>query len=209
MEKIHTAEYARHYCASHENPGEKYFRDYWNYLLINDLKTRDPRVESHLLDEGGGTCGIWKHLSFDNYTSVDVSEPMIAAAKNMHGGNAANKYFVHGDIFSPMLWPGAYTAIVSCVMGVYYRPRAAHFARLYELLAPGGMMFCAIDRPLKLRHILADPFADMIDRRARRYTRISQRRFLKLAEAAGFKLLTATDWQPAPGWTRRGFILTK
>jgi SAM-dependent methyltransferase len=205
----HSQSYADYYVSAHEkSDGQPYRMAYWNHFFLDSLLNKDKKAPTHLLEEGGGTCGIWKSLSFDRYTSVDISEPMTEAARQLYSGDAG-KQFIHGDIFSEALVPGSYSAIVANAYGVYYRPNLESLRRFHDLMAEDGLLFVAIDPVVKLKHYIASPVAGLIDRHVRSYTRIPVKSFTQMVDLAGLKIWNSINFEPTPGWHRQAFILTK
>lgn len=209
VNNIHSFEYAQTYLQSHGNSSDVTYRmNYWNHLFINQILNKDKTSPTHLLEEGGGTCGIWNLLQFDSYSSADISTEMTQMAQKLHGP-ALDKTFITGDIFTPGLVLNFYTAIIANAFGVYYRPNLQSLQRLYDLLSPGGMVFVAIDPLLNIKHYVLSPFAGLINKHYRRYTRLSSRTLEKMAKQAGFKVWLKVTYFPVPGWERQAFILIK
>jgi SAM-dependent methyltransferase len=209
LDHIHSEAYAKRYLDTHtDSQNQAYRMGYWNHFFVDSIMNAAKEGHTHLLEEGGGTCGIWRSLSFDRYTSVDISDSMTTAAGTLYP-NDSNKQFILGDIFSGSLSPGGYSAIVANAFGVYYRPDVDHLRRFHELLAPNGVLFLAIDPVLTLKHFLAQPVADLVDKRVRPYLRISPGSFAEMITSAGFQLWLTADYTPAPNWKRRAFFLTK
>ncbi len=206
---IHSESYAEKYLHTHTGPRDQTYRmNYWNHFFVDSIVNVGKESSTHLLEEGGGTCGIWRSLSFDRYTSIDVSEPMTAAAKTLYHNDSA-KEFIVGDISSTSLSPGKYSAIIANAFGVYYRPDADRLQRFHELLAPNGLLFIAIDPVLNMKHFVAQPFATLVDRRVRPYFRISSDSLTRMARTAGLQPWLTVDFTPAPGWKRQAFLMTK
>lgn len=206
---IYSKAYADQYIGSHRGERDADYRmGYWNHFFLNCLQNPDASAQSHLLEEGGGTCGVWKTLNYNYYTSVDVSEEMNRAAQEFFSGDT-NKKFISGNIFSPLLQENSFSAIVANAYGVYYRPDYEHLKRFYDLLRPKGLIFVAIDPDKNLKHKLAAPFSGLIDKHIRRYTRVSSKKFEDMALRAGFKVWMSVDYSPAQNWKRQAFFLLK
>lgn len=206
---IHSQDYAELYLDSHKNSaGQSYRMDYWNHFFLDSIINVGKQNPTHLLEEGGGTCGIWDLLSFDRYTSIDISEPMTEAASKLHAGTP-ERQFVQGDIFSEALIPSAYAGIVANAYGLYYRPNLGHLRRFHDLLSKDGLLFVAIDPVVKMKHMIAAPVASLIDRHVRPYSRVSSGSFEKMVARAGFKIWQTIDYTPAANWKRRAYILQK
>lgn len=205
----HQKSYADLYLQGHKQSGSQQYRmDYWNHFFLDSLLNTGKQNPTHLLEEGGGTCGIWKSLSFDRYTSVDLSEAVTEAAHNLYQGDAS-KELILGDIFAQDLIPSAYNAIIANAYGLYYRPDLARLERFYHLLAENGFLFIAIDPILKMKHRVVAPIASLIDRHVRPYSRVSSRSFEQMLARTGFQVWQTIDYTPAPGWKRRAYILQK
>jgi hypothetical protein len=57
---IHSEAYAEMYTVSHEQAGSQQYRmSYWNHSFLDSLLNKDKQKPTHLLEEGGGTCGVW------------------------------------------------------------------------------------------------------------------------------------------------------
>lgn len=209
MSDVCSAGYAQRYFLSHQGErGREYYESYWNHILIDRVINASSPVGSHLLEEGGGTCGIWSDLSFKKYTSVDISAEMIKSAGILHKGSD-NKTFILGDIFSKELVVGAYSAIIANAYGIYYRPDFESLRRFCNLLSPGGILFVAVDPAQDIKHFLAAPFSRMIDKKLRRYTRVIIPLFEKMIKKAGFRVWLSVTYTPSPGWSRKAYILIK
>lgn len=206
---IYSKDYAQGYLDSHQKAkDETYRRQYWNHFFLNSVINPSVSGNTHLLEEGGGTCGIWESLSYDRYTSVDLSPEMTETARLLHGADK-NKEFVLGDIYSSSLQENSYSAIIANAYGVYYRPDFQHLKRFYDLLKVDGILFVAIDPMQNIKHVLAAPVSGLINKHMRTYTRISSVAFVAMAKKAGFRIWMATDYTPSPGWDRQAFFLIK
>ncbi len=206
VSNIHSRAYAESYLSSHLHGADgTYRKEYWNHFLLNAVIA--PTEGSHLLEEGGGTCGVWKHLNFSSYTSVDVSEEMILAARELHRGDS-QKNFYQGSIKTVQLAAEQYDAIVANAFGVYYRPELDALKKLSACLKPDGLLFVAIDPANTLKHRFLWPLAGLINK-YRPYNRISESVFLKMTKQAGLRVWMSADYTPAPGWVRKAYFLTK
>ncbi|MEM7651516.1 MAG: class I SAM-dependent methyltransferase [Pseudomonadota bacterium] len=207
-----SAEYANQYVQSHNADArdQNYFLSYWRYLMLDRLYADSPflQEDTNMLEEGGGTCGIWQELQYDHFTSVDLSTEMTQAAEKIYADDA-NKTFLVGDVFDASLAPDTYHVIMSNAFGNYYRPNAKYLQRFFELLKPGGCLSLATDPCQKPLHHLCEPVGDLIDRHVRLYTRISNQAFLKMASQVGFKVWLSTLYEAAPGWQRQYWFLRK
>ena len=206
---IYSKAYAQGYLDSHKDAkDESYRKQYWNHFFLDRMINPSLSGDSHLLEEGGGTCGVWNSLSYNRYTSVDLSPEMTETARALHVADKA-KEFILGDIHSGTLPENEYSAIIANAYGVYYRPNFKHLKRFYDLSKRGGVLFVAIDPVQNIKHVLAAPFAKIINKHVRTYTRISSSEFVRMAEKAGFRVWMTTDYTPSPGWKRRAFFLMK
>lgn len=206
---IYSKAYAQSYLDSHKDAkDENYRKQYWNHFFLDRIINPSASGDAHLLEEGGGTCGIWNSLTYNRYTSVDLSPEMTETARALHAADK-EKEFVLGDIHSKSLCENEYAAIIANAYGVYYRPDLKNLKRFYDLLKKGGVLFVAIDPVQNIKHVLALPFAGLINRHVRSYTRIPSSEFVRMAEMAGFRVWMTTDYTPSPGWDRQAFFLIK
>jgi trans-aconitate methyltransferase len=209
VHNIHSKDYAHSYLVSHKNAKDELYRKkYWNHFFIDRMVNPSSSADTHFLEEGGGTCGVWELLSYDYYSSVDLSVEMTSAARTMYASEQ-NKTFIVGDIFSSQLNDAEYSAIIANAYGIYYRPDYRHLKRFSDLLKKDGVLFVAIDPLQHIKHFLVAPFAGLINKKIRTYTRISISAFENMARAAGFRVWMAVDYEPSSGWYRRAYFLVK
>lgn len=131
---------------------------------ISDVQAYEQtmeRVESYLrptakvLELGCGTGGTALRLAphVAHMTATDYSAGMIAQANARDGAQAVT--FLQADPFSPELKQGGYDVVMGFNLFHLMQHPDAAMARIYELLAPGGLFIsktpCLGERSLGLK----------------------------------------------------------
>ncbi|MCF2660533.1 class I SAM-dependent methyltransferase [Pseudoflavonifractor phocaeensis] len=122
------------------------YEDAYTRTANNTLKYLKPGDQ--VLDFACGTGIVTLQLAphVAHIRAIDISDEMVAqASKKLEGGQFPNVEITQTDLFDPCLEPETFDAVTAFNVLCYVDDPARVFARIRELLKPGGMFLSATD----------------------------------------------------------------
>ena len=117
-------------------------------LLVDEIS---PATTSHVLDVGCGTGGTTvaaarRFGARGSCTGVDISEPMIAAARERAVPSGVSVSFIVADVQTYPLERASFDAIISRFGVMFFDDSVAAFANLRRAASPGARLRCLVWR---------------------------------------------------------------
>lgn len=133
-------------------------------VLIDTVMTSRP---GHVLDIGCGTGGVLRTLekrigSGGRCVGIDVSGPMIEAARRLNGENGAQAQFIHADAQSHAFQQSAFDALMSRFGVMFFGNPTRAFLNLRKATRGGGKLHFVAWRAAE-----QNPFMTAAERAAR------------------------------------------